>query len=122
MCGTTRDFETLEPVTDASWLTVPDLVEILQLSPSRIRRLMEEHVLPAVRRDGVLQVPAAFVVDGAPQPELRGTMTLLLDAGFREDEAIDWLLAEHDAMGTSPIAALTAGRKAEVRRVAQASG
>jgi len=33
-----------------------------------------------------------------------------------------WLLNADDSLGTSPIAALRAGRKAEVRRVAQALG
>ena len=35
-------------------------------------------------------------------------------------EAIDWLLSDEDSLGTSPVQALLAGRKAEVRRVAQA--
>ena len=45
---------------------------------------------------------------------------MLADAGFTDDEAIDWLLDEEDSLGTTPIEALRAGRKAEVRRVAQA--
>ena len=33
-----------------------------------------------------------------------------------------WLLTEEESLGTAPIDALRAGRKAEVRRVAQALG
>ena len=35
---------------------------------------------------------------------------------------MNWLLNEEDSLGTTPVAALQAGRKAEVRRVAQALG
>jgi hypothetical protein len=53
---------------------------------------------------------------------LRGTIVVLGDAGFSDDEAIHWLLNPDDSLGDTPIAALRAGRKAEVRRVAQALG
>ena len=64
--------------------------------------------------------PAEFLRDGAPVPELHGTAIVLADAGFTDAEALEWLIGEDDSLGTSPIAALRAGRKAEVRRVAQA--
>jgi len=110
-------------VTDADqteWLTVPDLVELLGQTPSRIRKLIDDHHLLAARVGGVLKVPAEFLRDGAPVPELHGTAIVLADAGFTDAEALEWLIAEDDSLGTSPIAALRAGRKAEVRRVAQA--
>ena len=53
---------------------------------------------------------------------LRGTIFVLHDAGFTDDEAIDWLLTPEDSIGIPPIEALRAGRKSEVRRVAQALG
>lgn len=110
-------------VTDddqAEWLTVPDIVEMLGQTPSRIRRLIDDRHLLAARVDGVLKVPALFLRDGAPLPELHGTAMVLADAGFSDAEALEWLLEEEDSLGTTPIAALRAGRKAEVRRVAQA--
>ena len=109
-----------EPVQTIEWLTVPDLVEQLGLSVSRVRRLIEDRHLGAKRVDGVLKVPAAFLKDGQPLSELRGTLIVLADDGFSDEEAVDWLLAEEASLGTSPIEALRAGRKAEVRRVAQA--
>ena len=102
------------------WLTVPDLVELLGQSPSRIRRLIDDRHLLAARVDGVLKVPATFLRDAAPLPELHGTAIVLADAGFSDAEALEWLLGEDDSLGTTPIAALRAGRKSEVRRVAQA--
>ena len=102
------------------WLTVPDLVELLGQTPSRIRKLIDDRHLLAARVDGVLKVPASFLRDDAPLPELHGTAVVLADAGFSDAEALEWLLGEDDSLGTSPIAALRAGRKSEVRRVAQA--
>jgi len=104
----------------AHWLTVPDLVERLGLSPSKVRRLLEERHLLAVRRDGVLMVPEEFLDGAEPLTDLRGTLVLLADDGFSDDEAMQWMLEVDDTLESSPIAALRAGRKAEVRRVAQA--
>lgn len=104
------------------WLTVPDLVERLGIPQGRVRRLLEDRVLLATRIDGVLKVPAEFIDGDEPVHELRGTIIVLGDAGFSDDEAVRWLLDDEDSLGTSPIAALRAGRKAEVRRVAQALG
>lgn len=103
-------------------LTIPEVAEILGLSPSRVRRLIEDRHLLAVRRDGVLRVPALFLRDGEPLPELRGTAIVLGDAGYDDEEAVAWLLEPEASLGTSPIEALRSGRKAEVRRVAQALG
>ena len=105
---------------ERTWLTVPDLVERLSLSPSRVRRLIEDHALLAIRRDGVLAVPEVFLDAEGPLPELRGTAILLADSGYTNDESMRWLLEEDDSLAAAPIDALRAGRKAEVRRVAQA--
>jgi hypothetical protein len=105
-----------------TWLTVPDLVDLLGISQSRVRRLFDERILLAVRVDGVLRVPADFILDGEPLGDLRGTLMVLADAGFTDEEAMHWLLNDEESLGTTPIAALRARRKAEVRRVAQALG
>ncbi|HKT57935.1 MAG TPA: Rv2175c family DNA-binding protein, partial [Microbacterium sp.] len=51
---------------------------------------------------------------------LRGTVIVLQDAGFTDDEVIDWLFAVEDSIGRPPLDALLEGRKSEVRRVARA--
>ena len=104
------------------WLTIPDLVGILGIGVSRVRRLIEDRSLLAIRVNGVWQVPELFIRDREVLPELRGTLTLLADSGFSDEEAMHWLLATEESLGVSPITALRAGRKAEVRRVAQALG
>ncbi|MFT4259807.1 Rv2175c family DNA-binding protein [Microbacterium sp.] len=98
---------------------MPDLVEVLDEPLGRVRRLIDEHYLVGSRRTGVFAVPSVFIVDGHPLPALRGTIIVLQDAGFDDDELIDWLLADDETLGRSPIAALLAGHKSEVRRLAR---
>ncbi len=107
---------------DVQWLTIPDLTEILSLKVSQVRRLIEDRALLALRVDGVWKVPADFLEGDQPLSELRGTLSVLADSGFSDEEAMDWLLSIDDSLGTTPIDALRSGRKAEVRRVAQALG
>ncbi|HEY0249139.1 MAG TPA: Rv2175c family DNA-binding protein [Gryllotalpicola sp.] len=109
-----------DPSSKRTWLTVPELVEILGVPPSRVRRLIEDRHLLAARRDGVLVVPADFLSGNEPLGELRGTLIVLADAGFSDEEAMRWLLDPEEALGAAPIDALRSGRKTEVRRVAQA--
>ncbi|SEC60323.1 hypothetical protein SAMN04489806_3328 [Paramicrobacterium humi] len=106
-----------EPLT---WLNLPDVAEQIGVTVSRVRRLLEDRELLAVRRDGVLQVPSLFLRDGAPLKDLRGTVIVLADAGFSDEDAMVWLLEEQDEIGDAPVNALRSGRKSEVRRVAQA--
>jgi hypothetical protein len=105
-----------------TWLTIPDLVDLTGLPQSKVRRLIEDRALLAARVDGVTRVPAAFLDGSEPLGDLRGTIVVLGDAGFSDDEAIHWLLTDEDSLGVPPVDALKAGRKAEVRRVAQALG
>lgn len=103
----------------AEYYTIPDLVELFDRTPGKIRRLIEDHHLAAVRIDGVLQVPADFVQNEEPVHGLRGTLLVLLDAGFSEDEAVEWLLGDNGELGERPVDALRDGRKSAVRRATQ---
>ncbi|WP_307858527.1 Rv2175c family DNA-binding protein [Microbacterium flavescens] len=107
------------PRIETEWLTLPELVEVLGEPLGRVRRFIDESYLVGTRRDGALKVPALFIVDGHPLASLRGTVIVLHDAGFSDDEVIEWLLTPEESIGIPPIEALRAGRKAEVRRVAQ---
>lgn len=106
--------------TERQWLTLSETAEALGVTQSRIRKLIEERQLLAVKRDGILSIPADFLRDNEPLSELRGTLYVLGDAGFDDDEAMQWLLTDEESLLVPPIDALRAGRKAEVRRVAQA--
>lgn len=106
--------------TERQWLTLPDVAERLGVSPGRVRRLLEERHLVATRVSGVLRVPSDFLDGDAPLPDLRGTIIVLVDNGFTDEEAVRWLLSEESSLAATPVSAIRAGRKAEVRRVAQA--
>ncbi|MGF3054857.1 Rv2175c family DNA-binding protein [Microbacterium sp. YY-03] len=110
--------EITSPV-ETDWLTVPDLVEMLGESVGRIHRLLDENYLIGSRRTGALAVPAVFLVDNEPLSSLRGTIIVLKDLGFSNDEVIDWLLNTEPLIGQAPITSLRQGRKSEVRRIAR---
>ncbi len=112
----------LDELTD--WLTVPEAAEHLGVDVVAVRRLIQDHFLVAVRRGTppVLSIPAGLVREGTVLPELPGTLTVLLDAGYDELEALRWLLTPDDTLPGSPLDALRAGRKTEIRRRAQALG
>lgn len=107
------------PTVPTEWLALPDVVALTGEPLGRVRRMLDERQLIGSRREGTFKVPAVFFVDGEPLGSLRGTIFVLHDAGFTDDEAIDWLLADEDSIGLPPIEALRQGRKSEVRRVAQ---
>lgn len=104
--------------TATEWLTMPELVEVLDEGLGRVRRMIDDRYLVGSRRNGAFAVPAVFIVDGRPLTSLRGTVIVLQDAGFSDDELIDWLLEDDETLGRSPIAALLAGHKSAVRRLA----
>ena len=101
------------------WLTVPDVAERLHVDVTKVRQLLRERKLLGVRRDGVLWVPAIFVGDGAILKGLPGTLSLLADSGFNDDEALRWLFTD-DGLPGSPVQALAENRGTEVKRRAQA--
>ena len=102
------------------WLSVPEVAERLGISASRVRRLVEDRALIGRRIDGVFSIPEAVLPGGEPLAHLAGTVTLLLDGGFTEDSALEWLISHDEQLTVTPVEALAAGRKSEVRRVAQA--
>lgn len=73
----------LDPRTDAlagEWLSLKETADRLGIKPNRIKQLISEHRLLAVRRGSEPMVPAAFVKDGQVIKGLPGTLTLLSDA------------------------------------------
>ncbi|MCK9928740.1 Rv2175c family DNA-binding protein [Frankia sp. Mgl5] len=104
------------------WLNVPDVAEGLGVPVTRVRQMVRDRTLLARRVDGVLKVPAAFIQDGAVVKGLPGLLTLLFDAGYNDDEALDWLFREDPSLPGTPVQALAENRGKEVRRRAQALG
>lgn len=105
--------------SESELLSIADLVERFGASPGRIHRMIEEHELAAVRVNGALRIPSEFVQGNEPLPALRGTLLALLDAGFSDDEAVEWILNANEELGERPIDSLLRGHKAAVRRATQ---
>ncbi len=105
-----------------SWMTLPDVAERLGVEITRVRPLIKEGQLIAVRRgeNRVLMVPADFVGDGKVIKGLAGTLTLLKDDGFTDEEALEWLFTPDETLPGTPVQALCENRGTEVKRRAQA--
>ena len=107
-----------------AWLTLPEVAERLSLPVSRARQLLKERQLLAVRRpeSKVLSVPAAFLDGPQILKGLPGTLTLLADNRFSEEEALRWLFTPDESLPGTPVEALAQNRGTEVRRRAHALG
>ncbi|OLE29061.1 MAG: DNA-binding protein [Catenulispora sp. 13_1_20CM_3_70_7] len=117
--------DSLDPATDAlvgEWLTLPDVAERFGGQGTRIRQLLRDNQLIAVRRgeNNALQIPAGFIQDDHTIKGLTGTLTLLKDAKFTDEEALRWLFTPDDSLPGTPVDALRENRGTEVRRRAQA--
>lgn len=106
----------------AEWLSVPDVAERLGVPVNRVHQLLRDRALLAVRREGVLRVPAELVVNRTVLKHLPGVLTLLRDAGYTDDESLRWLYRHDDTLPGTPATALAGDRATEVKRRAQALG
>lgn len=115
----------IDTKTDAlvpAWLTLPDIAEKLDVEVTRVRQLVKEGQLIAVRRgeNRALHVPAAFIDEDKVVKGLTGTLTLLRDNGFTVEEMIEWLFTPDPSLPGTPAQALSENRGTEVKRRAQA--
>jgi len=104
------------------WLTLPDVAERLGVDVTRVRQLVRERQLLAVRcgEGRTLQVPAEFVREGGILKGLPGTLTVLADSGYDDVQSLRWLFTEDDSLPGRPVVALAENRGREVKRRAQA--
>jgi excisionase family DNA binding protein len=114
----------IDPPTDAivgDWLTIPEAADRLGLPGSRVKQLLRERKLLAVQRpSGQYCIPAAFLDGDQIVRGLPGTLTLLVDCGFDDTEAVRWLFTADETLPGSPIQAIAQHRGTEVNRRAQA--
>ena len=109
--------EPLDQVSD--WINIAEAANRLGLPPGKVRRLIEEHHLIGIKRSGEVMIPAEIIINAEPLHSLRGTILVLQDSGFSLQGAIDWLYTTNETLGNTPMQSLIAGRKSEVRRLAQ---
>ncbi|MFD7031241.1 Rv2175c family DNA-binding protein [Streptomyces sp. NPDC098789] len=110
--------ETLVP----AWLYLPDIAEMLGVEVTKVRQMVKEGQLIAVRRgeNRSLQVPAAFIDGDKVVKGLVGLLTVLRDDRFSEDEILEWLFTADPTLPGTPVQALSENRGTEVKRRAQA--
>lgn len=122
---------TLDPVTEIdakidalvpAWLNLPEIAERFGVEVTRVRQLVKEGQLIAVRRgeNRALHVPAAFIDEDKIVKGLTGTLTLLRDDGFNDAEMLEWLFTPDPTLPGTPAQALSENRGTEVKRRAQA--
>lgn len=112
---------------EQNWLSLPEVAEAIDVPLRTVRGYLRDRVLVATRRgeNNALAVPEGFLVpsqDGngcVVLPSLRGTVMMLADSGFADDEIVTWLLRENDELDGTPLDALRSGRTHAVRRTAQ---
>jgi len=114
----------INPVADAlvgEWLSLPEVATRLSLPIGRVKQLLRDRKLIAVTRPcGDRAVPAAFINGEQIVKGLSGTLTVLYDCGFEDEEALRWLFTADETLPGTPIDALYAHRGTEVNRRAQA--
>lgn len=105
-----------------AWLTLPDIAEQFGVEVTRVRQLVKDGQLIAVRRgeNRALHVPAAFIDGDKVVKGLSGTLTLLRDDGFADEEMLEWLFTPDPSLPGTPAQALGENRGTEVKRRAQA--
>ena len=104
------------------WLSMREVAERLGVTASKVRQMVRDRQLAALRHDDVREpeVPAEMLLDDAVVKGLPGTLTVLSDAGFDEEQAVRWLFTADDSLPGRPLDALRENRGSEVRRRAQA--
>jgi hypothetical protein len=119
---TTLDVDLDALISD--WLTLPDLAECMNLPITKVRQLVKDRQLVAVKRGErkILSVPAAFISGDQVLKGLPGTLTLLADNKYTDEEALRWMFTADDTLAGTPVQALSENRGTEVRRRAQALG
>jgi hypothetical protein len=106
----------------SAWLSLRDVADRLGVSPNKVRQMVRDHQLAALRHEDAREpeVPAELLLDDTVVKGLPGTLTVLSDSGYDEEEAIRWLFTADDTLPGRPIDALRENRGTEVRRRAQA--
>lgn len=106
---------------DVTVLPLPEVANALNISANKVRQMLRDGHLIAVRRKGELYVPGAFLVKDGVVKGLAGTITVLADSGFSRTEMLRWLFATDQSLpGSTPVNALRTSHGTEVKRRAQA--
>jgi Rv2175c C-terminal domain of unknown function len=106
---------------DIQLLPVADAATQLNVPVSRVHQLVRDGHLLSIRHGGEVVIPADFLDGEVVVKGLPGTVTVLRDGGFTDEDILRWLFAEDDSLPGTPIEALRGNRGREIKRRAQAS-
>ena len=127
------------------WVNLPGVADRLGTKVTSVRSALSDRRIVGMKRGerNIFSVPEQFLVpahlsnpadrkqvqvpEGESEqviilPALKGTIIQLADLGYTDPEIIEWLFTVEESLGETPMAALRAGRKSAVRRVAQGLG
>ncbi|MDN5918272.1 MAG: DNA-binding protein [Pseudonocardia sp.] len=107
-------------VTDAETLAVPDVATRLSIPDSSVHQLVRDGQLLSYRTGGEVVVPADFLDGEEVVRGLPGTITVMRDGGYDDDDILRWLFTHDETLPGIPIALIRAGRHRHVKRRAQA--
>ena len=107
---------------DGAWRVPADL--LVDLDSPLGREPSSVNLLAKLQRSQVLAEDQEPLPEATQVPiwSLQGTVTLLRDAGYSDQEVLRWLFAEDSGLGTTPIAALCKGMRHRVNAIASALG
>ena len=101
-------------------LTLAEASERLGVPRTRVSQMIKQGQMLGVREGDRWIVPAAFLGETAVVKGLPGTITVLRDGGYSDEEILRWLFLEDPTLPGAPIEALRSDRGGEVKRRAQA--
>jgi hypothetical protein len=110
------------PEPPGGWVVLPDVATRLEVPITKVHQMLRDGALLAVRRNGVLSVPAELISGRTVLKHLPGVLTLLRDAGYNDEEALRWLYTPDDSLPGLAAVALDGPAATEVKRRAQALG
>ncbi len=107
-----------------SLLSIDEAARKLGVEPRKVKQMVRERQLFTVLgADGRPGIPEELLVKGEhgwePVLNLPGTLTVLADGGFSNEEAVAWLYTPVAELGETPLQALLRGRHHRVNSVAQ---
>jgi excisionase family DNA binding protein len=105
---------------DIEVVSLAQAAERLGVPRTRISQMIKQGQLLGVREGDRWLVPGAFLLEGAVVKGLPGTIQVLRDGGYADEEILRWLFTDDDSLPGTPIDALRSDRGREVKRRAQA--
>ncbi|EPD69829.1 Rv2175c family DNA-binding protein [Corynebacterium pyruviciproducens] len=101
--------------------TLDEVAEFLRVPFSRVKQLLKEHKMIAVKDGKKLCIPARFFNgDHTLNKHVTGAITVLADGGYNDEEILRYFFTEDETLPGRPVDAFHGHLAREVLRRAQA--